>query len=67
MVPARLKRYWRCPPAGPGRSRLVVGFAAETHDVLAYAVAKQAHFLNRKGELTILIRNGEIGSDGFRA
>ena len=31
--------------AGPGRPRLVVGFAAETHNVLAYAVAKRA----RKG------------------
>jgi len=31
--------------AGPGRPRLVVGFAAETHDVLAYAAAKLA----RKG------------------
>jgi len=31
--------------AGPGRPRLVVGFAAETHDVLAYAAAKRA----RKG------------------
>jgi len=31
--------------AGPGRPRLVVGFAAETDDVLAHAVAKRA----RKG------------------
>jgi len=28
--------------AGPNRPKLVIGFAAETHDVLAYATAKRA-------------------------
>jgi len=44
--------------AGPGRPQLVVGFAAETHDVLACAAAKFA----REG-CTVIDSPGTVDSD----